>query len=407
MNVKRIRKDFPILKTKIRGHALIYFDNAATTQKPAIVIETMSNFYRRDNASVHRGIHMLSQEATVAFENVRLQIRKFLNARHAEEIIFTAGATGGINLIARSFGNALLKKGDCILLTEGEHHSNIVPWQMLAKQKGLKIGYAPLLPDGRLDPGAYKKMLNRKIKLVAMTVASNVTGVINPLKKIIISAHRAGAKVLVDAAQFMAHATIDVQKIDCDFLVFSGHKMLGPTGIGILYGKKELLEKMPPFLAGGGMIAKVTKQNTIYADPPEKFEAGTPAISEVIGLGAAIEYLNKLGLKNIQEKEKVLTKYMLKKISGMRKLRLLGPSDSKQRLPIFSFVLEGIPDHDIASLLDEKGIAVRSGHHCAQILHEKFGVASSVRASLCFYNTTREIDKFISALNKIVKIFNS
>lgn len=404
MNITKLRKDFPILSQKIHGYALAYFDNGATTQKPVSVIEAMNKFYRTANANVHRGIHMLSENATESFEEARRTVQAFINARHEEEVIFTSGTTDSINLVAATYCR-LMKPGEEILVSELEHHSNILPWQIAANQYRLKLKFAPATADGRLDLKAFRKMLTLKTKLVAITACSNVTGAVTPLKTIIKLAHHNKSTVLVDAAQTIGHTPTDVQKLGCDFLAFSGHKMLGPTGIGVLYGKKEILNSLPPYKSGGSMIGKVTKQGSTYADLPSKFEAGTPPIAEVVGLKAAIDYINRVGFKTIEKQEKTLTAYALKKMRGIPELKLIGPKDSKLRLAVFSFILAGIPDHDLGTLLDRDGIAVRSGHHCAQILHQKFDIFSSTRASLYFYNTTGEIDRLIEALKKIRKIF--
>ena len=380
-------------------------DSGATALKPQSVVDAMVDYYTNYTANAHRGIHTLSVEATLAYEDTRALVQKFINANRVEEIIFTSGATDAINLIARSWGESNLKRGDEILLTEAEHHSNFVPWQELASKKGLKLILAPILDDGRLDLLRLKKLLTKKTKFVAITHASNVLGTINPIKEVAAATHKVGAIILVDAAQSIPHIPIDVKKINCDFLVFSGHKLLGPTGIGVLYGKYELLNSMPPHKFGGHMIEKVTKEKTAFTGPPQKFEAGTGPIAEVIGMGAAIEYINKLRYPAIQEHEKKIIEYALKHLPTVPGLKILGPSDAKDRLSVFSFVLDSVPSHDVASLLDQVGIEVRAGHHCAQILHDRLDQTASVRASFYIYNTIEEIDLLVSELKKIDNMF--
>ncbi|MBI4053883.1 MAG: SufS family cysteine desulfurase [Candidatus Doudnabacteria bacterium] len=406
MNLHKLRKEFPILHRKINGRPLVYFDNASTTQKPRSVINAMSAYYSRYNANIHRGIHTLSQEATTAFEQVRDEVKTFLNARAREEIVFTSGATESLNLVAAGL-EKLMKRGSEIILTEAEHHSNIVPWQILAQKTKTRIKYIPLTSQGRPDFGTYRRLLSKKTAAVSVSHASNVTGVIAPIKKIVRAARKTGTLVVVDAAQSAAHLKIDVQNLDCDFLAFSGHKIYGPTGIGVLYGKKHLLARLAPFKYGGHMIAKVTKEKTSYATPPEKFEGGTMPIAEVIGLGAALEFLERIGFAQITRHEQALTRYALKKLLAIPGLKLLGPTSTDSRLPIFSFTLSGIPAHDIASILDSFGVQVRSGHHCAQILHTKFHLEASTRISLGIYNTKSEIDSAIKSLRKTHELFRN
>lgn len=404
MNIQNIRKQFPILSQTINGYPLAYFDNAATTQKPQSVIEAVTDFYVYSNANVHRGIHTLSQEATEKFEAVREKVRQFLKAASCGEIIFTSGTTESLNLVARGLKD-WLKAGDEIILSEAEHHSNIVPWQVLAQEKHLKIKYIPLTSAGRLEISAYKKLLSKKTKVVSITAASNVTGAITPLGIIIAAAHKVGAIAVVDAAQSMAHMPINVQKLDCDFLAFSGHKIFAPDGLGVLFGKKTALEKLTPFKFGGGMIGAVTKTKTTFLPPPQKFEAGTPPVAAVIGLGAALDFLESIGWNNIRRREKALLGYALKRLRSIAELRVLGPKTAANRLPVLSFTLDSVPAHDIASMLDAFGIAVRAGHQCAQILHQSFDVSASTRASLAFYNTAEEIDRLTASLKKIVNLF--
>lgn len=404
MDTESIRKQFPILSKKINGRKLAYFDNAATTQKPVSVLAAMNDYYTESNANAHRGIHTLAQEATGIVENSRKKIAKFLNASSPDEIVFTSGATEGLNLLATGLC-AGLESGDEIILSELEHHSNIVPWQIAAREKRLKIKYIPATEQGRLDLTAYRRLLNKKTKILSVTGASNVTGAITPLKKIISLARQKGALTVVDAAQAAAHIRLDVRKMDCDFLVFSGHKLFGPTGVGALFGKLELLKRLPPFKFGGHMIEEVTKNFSRFAGVPEKFEAGTPPIAEIAGLAAALDFVNRIGSDKIERYEKRLTAYALKRLAENPKISILGPKTPKDRIPVISFVMDGIPAHDLASILDGLGIATRSGHHCAQILHREFGIPASIRASLCFYNTEKEIDELARGLKIAEKIF--
>ncbi|MCL5435900.1 MAG: SufS family cysteine desulfurase [Patescibacteria group bacterium] len=395
----------PILSRKTRGRPLVYLDSAATTQKPYEVISAVSDFYAEHNANTRRGIHELSEEATELYEKTRDIVKNFLRAKHREEIIFTSGTTEGLNLLA--FGLAgELGRGDEILLTEAEHHSNIVPWQIVAKERHLKIKFAPVKADGRLDLNAYKKLLNRRTKIVSITHASNVTGAITPLDKLVPAAHKIGALIIVDAAQSVAHLPLNVQKLDCDFLVFSGHKLYGPTGVGVLYGKKRLLEKLTPRRYGGQMIEQVKKNKTTLAELPARLEGGTMPIAEIVGLGEAINFLRNFGWQKIKTHDQGLCEYGLKRLSTIPDLRLLGPTDFKNRLPIFSFTISGIPAHDLATLLDEAGIAVRAGHHCAEVLHTALHVLVSARASCALYTSRADIDALIERLLEIKAIFH-
>ena len=402
MNVNSLRKQFPIL---VKHRKLAYLDNAATSQKPKVVIDAMDAFYRHENAPVHRSVYKLAANATEKYEHVRDQTRGFINAKHREEIVFTAGTTASINTVVNGIARSL-KKGDRILLTEMEHHSMIVPWQALAKWRGFKIDFAPLASDGRLDMAAFKRILSKRTKFVGITHISNVLGTVNPVREIIRRAHRVGALVLVDAAQSAAHIPLDVRLLDCDFLVFSGHKIYGPNGIGVLYGKLPLLKRLPPFIYGGHMIERVGKEGTTYAEPPARFEGGTQPVAEVIGLGAAITFLQKFGWKSIRKHEEELTAYALAALGSVSGLMLLGPRNAKDRAPIFSFAIPGVHPHDGSALLDREGIAVRGGHHCTQILHESFPLAGSMRASLGLYNTKEEIDRLVQALHKVQKKFH-
>ncbi len=393
-----MKKDFPIL-----NGGLIYLDNASTTQKPYCVIEAISNFYRFSNSNVHRGVYSLSEKATEAYEGVRDRVAKFLNATARSEIIFTKGTTEGINLIASSFGSRI-KKGDEILVTEMEHHSNIVPWQILCEKTGAKLRVVPINVRGELDMEKLRRMLNKNTRLVALVHVSNSLGSINPVKKIIAAAHEKNIPVLVDGAQSVQHMKIDVQDLDCDFFVFSGHKIYGPTGIGVLYGKEKLLEKMPPYQSGGDMILKVSFKKTTYKELPYKFEAGTPNIEGVIGLGAAIHYIEKIGFEKIAAIEEELLEYATEKLNGIKGLKIIG--NAKMKGPVISFVIEGIHPHDIGTFLDNDGICVRTGQHCTEPVMDKFKIPATTRVSFALYNTKEEIDRLVASLEKLIKVFN-
>ncbi|ACK64515.1 cysteine desulfurase, SufS subfamily [Rippkaea orientalis PCC 8801] len=404
----KTRSDFPLLHQQINGKPLIYLDNAATSQKPLAVINTLKNYYENDNANVHRGAHSLSIRATEAYEGARDKIAQFVNATSSQEIVFTRNATEAINLVAYSWGLTNLKPGDEIIISVMEHHSNIVPWQMIAQKTGAVIKYVPLTETEEFDLEQFKALLSNKTKLVAVVHVSNTLGCINPVETIINLAHQAGAKVLIDACQSVPHLAIDVQAIDCDWLVASGHKMCAPTGIGFLYGKKAILEEMPPFLGGGEMIGEVFFDGFTYGELPHKFEAGTPAIGEAIALGAAVDYLTTLSFKEIHAYEEELTAYLFKKLLEIPKLRIYGPKptiDGKGRAALASFNIEGIHASDLSTLLDNEGIAIRSGHHCTQPLHRLFDASGSARISLYFYNTREEIDRFILALQETIDFF--
>jgi cysteine desulfurase/selenocysteine lyase len=406
-NPYKIREDFPILKRKINNHPLIYFDNAATTQKPKQVTEAVKEFYEKHNANVHRAVHTLSLEATELYENAHEEVAKFINAKDMEEIIFVRGTTEAINFVAYSWGLRNFSREDEVLVSLMEHHSNIVPWEILSKIKGFKVKYVDVNADGTLNYEALEKAISQKTKIVSITHASNVTGAINNVKRVAKAAHEHDALVFVDGAQSVPHIPIDVKDLDADFLAFSGHKMLAPTGIGVLYGKRELLEKMEPFHGGGEMIREVsfdpvTRRCLIsWNDLPWKFEAGTPNISGGIGLMAAIKYLKKLGMENVQAHECALTEYALKRIEECKKVKVYGPKDASARCGIIPFNIEGFNSHDVALFLDSYGIMIRSGFHCAQPLHQKLGLSSSARASFYIYNTKEEIDQFIEALKEI------
>lgn len=385
---------------------LIYLDSAASSQKPAAVIEAMNEYYRTYNANVHRGIHRLSEEATNAYEGARVRIARFINAPDPHQIIYVRNATEGFNLVAFSWGRANIHAGDEILLTEMEHHANIVPWQLLAQEKGATIRYVPFKEDGTLDLSNLSTLLTEKTKVFSFTAVSNVFGTVNPVRELVRAAHAVGAVAVVDAAQAVPHLAVDVQDLDCDFLAFSSHKMCGPTGIGVLYGKHDLLEAMPPFMGGGDMIRRVRLEGSTWNDLPWKFEAGTPAIAEAIGLRAAVDYLGDLGMENVHAHEQLITGYALEALSEVEGLRVYGPP-AAQKAGVAAFTLGNIHPHDIAQLLDEDGIAVRAGHHCAMPLHHKLGVAATARASFYLYTAREEIDKLVAGLHRVRKVFRA
>jgi len=405
LNVTKIRADFPILMRKIGGKPLVYLDNAATSQKPKAVIDAIDRYYREYNANVHRGIHRLSEEATVAFEQSREEFARFIGARTAKEIIFVRNATEALNLVALSWARANLKSGDRILLTEMEHHSNIVPWQMLAKEKGLRIDYVEIRDDGILNWENFERLINENPKVLSLAHVSNALGTINPVKQMAREAHKVGATVIVDAAQSVPHMPVDVADLECDFMAASGHKMLAPTGIGMLYGRQDLLDHMEPLMGGGEMIKEVHLQDARWNDLPWKFEAGTPNIEGVIGLGAAVNYLTKLGMQNVREHEKDITRYAIERLAGVKGLILYGTKEIEKRGAVISFNLGDIHAHDLATVLDTQGIAIRSGQHCAQPLMERLKVPATSRASFYIYNTRREVDILVRALEKARKMF--
>jgi cysteine desulfurase/selenocysteine lyase len=403
-DVGRIRADFPLLRQQIHGKPLVYLDNAATSQKPQAVIETLTRYYAEGNSNVHRGVHLLSERATEAYEAGRATVQRFLNAADTREIIFVRGATEGINLVAQSYGRASIKPGDEIIISWMEHHSNIVPWQMLCEDKGAVLRVVPINDDGEVLLDEYARLLNPRTKFVALVHVSNALGTINPVKQMIEMAHRQRVPVLLDGAQAVAHLPVDVQELDCDFYVFSGHKVLGPTGIGILYGKADFLEGMPPYQGGGDMILSVTFEKTRYNTLPYKFEAGTPHIAGVVGLGAALDYLRGIGLDRIAAYEQALLAYGTDVLSAIPGLRLIGTA--KEKAGVLSFVLDGIHAHDIGTILDQEGIAIRAGHHCAMPVMERFGVPATARASLAFYNTRGELDALGRAIRKAIELFS-
>jgi cysteine desulfurase/selenocysteine lyase len=402
--VERLRKDFPILRQRVRGKPLVYLDNAATSQKPQVVIDTVNRYYSAENANVHRGIHFLSEKATQAYEDARDTVRRFLNAADTREIIFVRGTTEAINLVAQSYGRTFLTASDEIVISAMEHHSNIVPWQILCEQVGARLRVIPFNYNGELLLEEYEKLLNERTKFVAVVHVSNALGTINPIKQIIAMAHRHNIPVLVDGAQAVPHMRVDVQELECDFYAFSGHKLFGPTGIGVLYGKADLLERMPPYQGGGDMISVVTFEKTHYNTLPYKFEAGTPNIAGGIGLGAAIDYVTEVGLEAVAAYEHELLVYATEALSTIKGLRIIGTA--KEKASVLSFVLDDVHPHDIGTILDQEGVAIRAGHHCAMPVMQRFGVPATARASLAFYNTKEEVDALIRAIHKAIKVFS-
>jgi cysteine desulfurase / selenocysteine lyase len=405
LDVNKIREDFPILNVEAYpGVPLVYLDSAASSQKPSLVIEAMNAYYRNYNANIHRGIHRLSEAATDAYENARERIAAFINAPESSQVIYVRNATEGFNLVAYSWGRTNIHAGDEILLTEMEHHANIVPWQMLAEEKGAAIRYIPVLKNGTLDLSDLSSLLTERTKLFSFTAVSNVLGTVNPVKQLITAANAVGAITMVDAAQAVPHMPVDVQAWDCDFMAFSSHKMCGPTGIGILFGKKALLEAMPPFMGGGDMIRRVRLEGSTWNDLPWKFEAGTPSIAEGIGLGTAVDYLSQLGMNNVHEYEQFITNYALEALSEVEGLQIIGPS-AAQRGGVAAFTIEGVHPHDISELLDKDGIAIRAGHHCAMPLHQKLCINSTARASFYIHTTTAEVDQLVKSLHRVRNFF--
>ena len=403
LDVARIREDFPILKQQVHGKPLVYFDNAATSQKPQVVIDTLNRYYATENANIHRGIHFLSELATAEYEETRNKVKRFLNASESREIVFVRGTTEGINLVAQSYGRRFFKAGDEVVISAMEHHSNIVPWQMLCEQVGARLRVIPMNHDGELLLDEYERLLGAKTKLVSVAHVSNALGTVNPIGRIIESAHRRNIPVLVDGAQAAPHMKVDVQELDCDFYAFSGHKLFGPTGIGVLYGKARHLEAMPPYQGGGDMISLVTFEKTHYNIIPYKFEAGTPHIAGVIGLGAAIDYVSGIGLDAVAAYEGEVLAYATAQLSTIQGLRIIGRA--KEKASVLSFVLEGVHPHDIGTVLDREGVAIRAGHHCAMPVMQRFGVPATARASFAFYNTGEEVDVLVRAVRKVLKVF--
>ncbi len=404
LNINQIRKDFPILDQQVNGSPLVYFDNAATTQKPHVVIDALNRYYTQDNANIHRGLHTLAERATTGYELTRSKLKDFLHAPSTDQIIFTSGTTAGINLVAQTFGRANFSKGDVILVSNLEHHSNIVPWQMIAQETGAEVQVIPVDEVGVLDMAAYQSLLTDRVKLVAVNHVSNAIGTINPIKYMIELAHQVGAKILIDGAQSVAHFDIDVQDLDMDFLVFSAHKLFGPTGVGVLYGKRELLESMPPYQGGGEMIKEVSFSGTTYNELPYKFEAGTLNIADVYAFGFALDYLKSLPKNAVWEQEKELLDYATEQLGQIDGLRIVGQAPEK--IAVVSFVIDGVHPQDIGVLLDKFGVAIRTGHHCAQPLMARYELVGTCRASFAFYNTKEEIDLFVKALKRCLMMLS-
>jgi len=401
--LEQIRSHFPNLSVEIKGKKLRYLDNAATTHKPQSVINAITSYYQESNSNIHRGVHTLSQNATKMYENTRTVVKEFINANALEEVVFTKGTTEGINLVANSFGKRFLKQGSVILLSQMEHHSNIVPWQLVAEQYGAVIKVIPMFESGELDIEAFSRLITENVSILSIVHMSNSLGTINPVKEMIELAHKEGVIVLVDAAQSAQHIPIDVQDLDCDFLVFSGHKLYGPTGVGVLYGKKTILNELPPFMGGGDMILSVSFEKTTYNKLPAKFEAGTPNISGVIGLGSALTYMNSIGIDAIQEHEKSLLIECTNQLQEIPELRIIGTA--KEKASVISFTLKNIHPHDVGSLLDADGIAVRAGHHCSQPVMNYYGIPATTRISFGMYNTIEEIDDTVKSIRSIIKMF--
>ncbi|HAL55069.1 MAG TPA: cysteine desulfurase CsdA [Bacteroidetes bacterium] len=402
-DVHRLRADFPLLHRRVRGKALVYLDNAATSQKPLAVLDALDRYYRMENANIHRGLHYLSEVATKAYEDAREKIRRFIHATDVREIVFVRGATEGINLVAGTYGRKNVKAGDEVLISAMEHHSNIVPWQILCEEKNATLRIIPISDDGELIVEEFEKLISEKTKLVALAHVSNALGTVNPIKEMVAMAHARGVPVLIDGAQALPHLRVDVGELDCDFYVFSSHKMFGPTGIGVLYGKTKLLESMPPYQGGGDMIKSVTFEKTIYNDLPYKFEAGTPNIADGIGFGAAIDYLANLDWDAIQSYERELLLYATETVSNIKGIRIIGTA--KEKAGVLSFVHESVHPHDIGTVLDQEGIAIRTGHHCAQPVMQRFNIPATARASFAFYNTREEVDALARGIQKVLEVF--
>lgn len=398
LDINKIRADFPILQQNIYGKPLVYFDNAATNQKPQCVIDTLVEYYKSENSNIHRGVHYLSQKATIAFENARDTVKAFINANSSSEIIFTRGTTESINLVAQSFGKKFIKEGDEVIISAMEHHSNIVPWQMICEEKKALLKVIPFFENGELDINAFENLISEKTRIIAITHVSNALGTINPIKEIIQKAHSKNIPVLIDGAQGIAHSKVDVQELDCDFYCFSGHKIYAPMGIGVLYGKEELLNQMPPYHGGGEMIKTVTFEKTTYNDLPFKFEAGTPNVGDVLGLEKALQYINEIGIDKIAEYEDVLLNYATEKLAEIESIRFFGTA--KHKSAVISFLIGNIHPFDAGTIIDRHGVAVRTGHHCAQPLMDYFKIPGTIRASFAFYNTKEEIDVLITAVKK-------
>src|SRR6266536_912756 len=402
-DVERIRRDFPVLSQTVNGRPLVYLDNAASSQVPVMVIERGSQYLQQEHSNIHRGVHYLSMKATTAYEGAREKVKRFINAREAKECIFVRGATEGINLVMHGYGRKFIGAGDEIIISAMEHHANIVPWQMLCEEKGARLRVIPMNDAGELLLDEYDALLNEKTKLVAIAHVSNALGTVNPIKGMIDSAHKYGVPVLIDGAQSAPHMPIDVQDLDCDFYAFSGHKMFAPTGSGVVYGKASLLERMNPFQGGGDMIKSVSFEKTIYADLPNKFEAGTPAIASQIGLGAAIDYLNIIGREKAAAYEHKLLAYAKERLSAIEGWRIIGTA--RENLSVLAFITDSVHPHDIGTILDQEGIAVRAGHHCAQPVMKRFNIPATARASFAFYNTKQEVDQLAAAIEKVIEVF--
>ena len=402
-DVEKIRKDFPVLSQTVNGKPLVYLDNAASAQVPQVVIERGAKYLREEHSNVHRGVHYLSQTATTAYEAAREKVKRFINAKEAAECIFVRGCTEGVNLIASSYGRKFIGEGDEILISEMEHHSNIIPWQIVAEERGARVRVIPMNERGELIIDEYENLLNERTKIVAVTHVSNSLGTVNPIKEMTATAHKFGVPVFVDGAQSVPHFPVDVQDLDCDFFTFSGHKMYAPTGSGVVYGKREWLDKMPPYQTGGGMIRTVSFEKSTFAPIPEKFEAGTPAIAANIGLGAAIDYLNSIDFAAAAAHEHELLDYATKRLSDIPGIKLIGTAENKAS--VLAFTIEGVHPHDIGTILDQDGIAIRAGHHCAQPVMKYFDVPATARASFAFYNTREEVDKLADAVQKVIEVF--
>jgi len=401
-DVHKVRADFPILRRQVQGRPLVYLDNAATSQKPQMVMDAITRYYTEENSNIHRGVHYLSDRATQAYEAVRTKVQRFLNAGSSNEIVFVRGTTEGINLVAHSYGKAFIRSGDEIIISGMEHHSNIVPWQMLCEQLGCFLRAVPINDDGEMILEEYERLISARTKIVAVTHVSNALGTINPVKQVVTMAHASGAVVLVDGAQAVPHMQVDVRDLDCDFYCFSGHKVFGPTGVGVLYGKSKWLEAIPPYQGGGDMIKSVTFEKTIYGDLPHKFEAGTPNIAGTVGLGAAIDYLGTLNMQAVAQHEHELLDYATAALLSVKGMRIIGTA--KEKASVISFVLDNIHPHDIGTILDDEGIAIRTGHHCAQPVMQRFGVPATARASFALYNTMKEVDALVAAINKVREV---
>lgn len=404
-DVAQVRRDFPILERKVHGRPLVYLDSAATSQKPRAVIEALTRYYSETNANIHRGIHALAEEATAAYERTRQRVARFIGARNARSVVFTRNATEAVNLVAHAWGRKHLREGDEILSSQMEHHSNLIPWQIVAKEKGARLRHIPVTEDGRMDLSSLDGVLTERTRIVAVSAMSNALGTINPVREIVAAARRKGALVLLDGAQLVPHAPVDVTQLDCDFLAFSAHKMLGPTGVGVLYGRREVLERMDPFMGGGEMILEVWEDRASYNDVPHRFEAGTPNIAGVVAFEAAIDYLEQLGMENVREHERRLVAHALARLAEEEDIVLYGPRDAELRGGVLSFNFKEIHPHDVGTILDQEGIAIRAGHHCAQPLMRRYGISGTCRASFYVYTTEEEVNALVTALGRVREVF--